>query len=108
MDKCICGIGLEVMFVCLEKSCPDYHTHPYFCPKCSSKKHKNHIVLIVNEVEEQHQKWTALREIIKTEFPFVKTAYEKMQPLILYLEHAMLEPSVRIDREIMWISKKYK
>jgi hypothetical protein len=108
MERCKCGNGLEVMFVCLEKSCPDYQSHPYYCPKCSSKKHKNHIVLIINEVEEQHKKWTVLREKIKTEFPNVKIAYEALKPLILYLEQAMFDPSAIIDREVIWISDKYK
>jgi len=52
MSKCSCGNGLEVMFVCLEKSCPDYESLPYFCMKCSSKKHKSHLVFIINQVEE--------------------------------------------------------
>jgi hypothetical protein len=62
MEKCKCDNNLEVMFVCLDKSCADNQTHPYYCMKCSQKKHKHHMIFIINEVEEQHIKWTTLRE----------------------------------------------
>ncbi len=61
MDKCSCPEKLEVMLVCLDQTCPDYHTLPFFCMKCSSKKHNHRTFFIVNEVESQHEKWSSLK-----------------------------------------------
>jgi radical SAM superfamily enzyme len=107
MENCICGNGLEVMFVCLEKSCPDYESHPYFCMKCSSKKHKSHLLLIINQVEELHEKWTNLRKDILSKFPEVQETYEALEQLIEYIENAIFQPNVIITKKVNRISQKF-
>jgi hypothetical protein len=61
-----------------------------------SENHKHHAVFIVNEVEKLNEKWRRLKNDIFSQFPRVKELYEKLEPLILYLEQAMLSPNAQI------------
>ena len=71
--------------------------------KCS-KNHKHQGIFIVNEVEELQEKWRLLKKDIISEFPRVKVLYGKLEPLILFLEQAMLSPKANIVGEVFWIS----
>ena len=86
MDKCIkCPNNLEAILVCLDPSCSEYKTKPFYCMKCS-KNHNHPARFIVNEVEELSDKWKFLKNEIITKFPIVKETYQRLEPIILYLE----------------------
>ena len=38
----------------------------------------------------------------------MKPKYETLEPLIKYLENAIMRPEAKIDREVKWISVAYK
>ena len=75
--------------------------------KCS-KNHKHQGLFIVNEVEEHNEKWRVLKNELASKFPQVKEVYQRLEPLILYLENAMLSPNANIKSEVFWISKAFK
>ena len=75
--------------------------------KCSNN-HDHKPIFIVNEVDQLHEKWRILKNDIVSEFPRVKALYEKLEPLILCLELAMLSPNAKITGEVFWISKNFK
>ncbi len=75
------------MYVCYDVSCPNYEeNNPYYCMKCSPKKHVHLSFQIANEVDELHSKWTTLKQNIQTNLGTVTISYKELKPLILYLE----------------------
>ena len=38
----------------------------------------------------------------------MKPKYETLEPLIKYLENAIMRPEAKIDREVKWISVAYE
>jgi hypothetical protein len=63
MEKCNCGSGLEVLYYCKNKSCPDHENEKYYCINCSydNNKHDHRSLSITKELEAQHEKWQTLR-----------------------------------------------
>ena len=48
--------------------------------------------------------WHALKQKINTLHHHVTTVYSNLQPLIVYLENAMMQPGVELDKQISWIT----
>jgi hypothetical protein len=48
--------------------------------------------------------WHELKEKISTLHEHVTTVYSDLQPLIVYLEDAMMQPGVELDKKISWIT----
>ena len=59
MDKCNCGSGQEVIYVCKSNQCADHQKQKYYCMKCSQdeSKHDHRPAMIVSEIESQSKKW---------------------------------------------------
>jgi hypothetical protein len=59
MDKCNCGSGQEVLFLCKSSQCADHQKQKYYCLKCSYEegKHDHKPMAIVQEIESQSKKW---------------------------------------------------
>lgn len=54
MEKCNCGRGFDVMFVCLksDQECKDSKYQKYYCVECSSEdKHDHKSAVISNELK---------------------------------------------------------
>ena len=63
--------------------------------RCSDN-HDHKAIFIVNEVDKLNEKWRRLKNEIVSEFPRVNELYGKLEPLIIYLEQAMLSPNAQI------------
>lgn len=61
-------------------------------------------MLIANELVEHTEMWQALKQKINTLHHHVTTVYSNLQPLIVYLENAMMQPGVELDKQISWIT----
>jgi hypothetical protein len=61
-------------------------------------------VLIANELVQHTEMWHELKKKINTLHLHVITVYSHLQPLIVYLENAMMQPGIEIDKQISWIT----
>ena len=63
--------------------------------KCSQEdKHDHKPIMIVEELERCHTKWLTLKTEVVTYCKEALPAFKEYEPLILYLENAMMEPGV--------------
>ena len=94
MEKCNCQCGQEVVYLCKTEKCPNYRKQKVYCLECSqdSKKHNHRPILIVKELEIQNQQWKDLKSEIKATYDETSKRYKAMEPLIKYLEEAMIDP----------------
>ena len=60
------------------------------------------------ELETIAKKWNELKVAISTIYEDVKKRYTTLEPLIKYLEEAMLDPEATFENEVDWISAKFK
>ncbi len=56
--------------------------------------------MIVDELEKCHKKWLTLKTEVVKYCQNTLPAYEEYEPLILYLESAMMEPNVKIVKPV--------
>jgi hypothetical protein len=56
--------------------------------------------MIVAELKKCHTKWLTLKTEVVTYCQNTLPAYEEYEPLILYLESAMMEPNVKIVKPV--------
>ena len=109
MPKCNCPKGHESIFVCKNSSCPDHKNQKYYCLDCSQdeKKHDHRSFAIIKEMEILNKKWQYLKLQLRTVFNNATTKYEKLAPLIKYLEHIMMNSKVQITQPVKWITKDF-
>lgn len=105
MPKCDCGSGQEVIFICKNEKCK-YNYLTYYCLNCSldESNHDHRGIPIVKELDALVKKWNELKVGLTTTYEEAKKRYSAMEPLIKYLEEAMLDPEATFVREIEWIS----
>ena len=48
--------------------------------------------------------WQALKQKINMLHQHVTTVYSNLQRLIVYIENAMMQPGVELDKQISWIT----
>ena len=73
--------------------------------KCyNENKHDHKPIMIVGELENQHLKWQTLKSEIVKYCQKVLPAFKEYEPLILYLESAMMDPNVKIQKPVKWLS----
>ncbi len=107
---CNCNRNLQVIFVCLQSDseCPDSLNLKFYCIECSQEEKHNHkSVAIVSELKKNHSKWLTLKTEIFTFCQKALPAYKEYEPLILYLENAMMEPNAQIVKPVKWLSSEY-
>ena len=92
------------MFVCTRQDCPDRPNLPLYCALCAKTHHDHRSLLISNELVQHTEMWHALKQKIDSLYNHVTTVYSQLQPLILYLENAMMQPGVELDKQISWIT----
>ena len=110
MAKCNCNRNLEAIFVCLknEQECKDSKDQKYYCVECSQEdKHDHKSITIVNELKAQNKKWTTLFNEISTTFFSADAIFKELSPLIAYLEEAMMQPGIAINRPVKWLTADY-
>jgi hypothetical protein len=109
MQKCNCGRNLEAIYVCLKADCQDSKTQKYYCLECSNEenKHDHKSIAIVLELKSQHKKWTSLLDDVMGAFTTAEQAHKEMWPLINYLEEAMMQPGLAIDRPVKWLTADF-
>jgi hypothetical protein len=62
--------------------------------------HDHKPAMIVAELKKFHTKWITLKTEVVTYCQNTLPAYEEYEPLILYLESAMMEPNVKIVKPV--------
>ena len=109
MEQCNCGSGQEVVLFCKSQSCPDFQSQKYYCILCSQKegKHEHKPFFIASEIEAQSKKWHEFKTEIMLLYEEGTNRYKAMEPLIRYVEDAMMDPEATFEREIEWVSAKY-
>lgn len=106
MQKCTCAMQLEVIYICMDQECPNKEKQPLYCVKCNKKNHIHHGQLIAEKLEEFKDQWNDLRADIETKFNAISKSFEVHEPLIQYIESALLA-SANFDKSIVWISTQY-
>jgi hypothetical protein len=63
MDKCNCGSGQEVFFICKSNQCADHQKQKYYCMFTFILRaiHDHRVVMIVSEIDSQSKKWHAFK-----------------------------------------------
>jgi hypothetical protein len=109
MDKCNCPSGLEVMFFCKSSQCRDHAKQKYYCYNCSQEdgKHDHKPLGIVKELESQVQKWHDFNQTLTMTHTEGAKRYKAMEPLIRYIEEAMMDPDATFVSKVEWISVKH-
>ena len=85
----MCSCNREkVFYKCKEQSCQRFGTQKFYCTKCLAEAKHPHFPLyeIVHEIENFDHQWSKLLEKYETTIKASKVSYEKMEPLIKYLE----------------------
>lgn len=106
MAKCDCGSELEVLYICKTPKCKSHYL-TYYCLRCSQdeSKHDHRPVAIVLELESQTKKWNDLKIEMTTTYEEVKKRYCALEPVIGYMEQAMMDPEATFEQiEVQWIS----
>jgi hypothetical protein len=109
MDKCNCPSGLEVMYFCKSQDCPDHHKQKYFCYNCSQDetKHNHRHLGIIKEMETQTKKWHDFNQTLAVTQTESTKRFKAMEPLIRYIEEAMMDPDATFLSKVEWISVKH-
>ena len=109
MDKCNCGSGQEVLFICKSNQCADHQKQKYYCIKCSQieGKHEHKSIVIVSEIEAQSKKWHEFKLQLQTTYDEATKRYREFEPLIKYIEEAMMEPPAKFAKQAQQISVRY-
>ena len=58
-------------------------------------------------MEDLNKKWQYLKVQLRTVFNNASSRYEKLAPLIKYLEHIMMNSKVQITQPVKWITKDF-
>ena len=109
MPKCSCDRGFEALYVCLKKEseCKDSAMQKYYCAQCSQEdKHDHKPLMIVAELQKIHNVWTGLRTEIKSVYAQSQGVFTEIQPIILYLEDALMTDQ-KVGNPVKWISTDF-
>ncbi len=62
---------------------------------------------IVGELKKCHSKWLSLKTEVVSYCQKTLPAFKEYEPLIIYLESAMMEPGVQIVKPVKWLSSEF-
>ena len=110
LELCDCRSGLEVVFFCKSSECRDYAKQKYYCLNCSLEedKHQHKPLFFIIELESQTKKWNDFNQILKTTHTEGAKRFKAMEPLIRYIEEAMMDPDATLVSQVEWISMKHE
>ncbi len=107
---CNCKRDLQVIYICLksQSECPDSLNQKLYCIQCfQDDKHDHKPVMIIGELKKSHDKWLALKTEAVIFWQKALPAFKEHEPLIIYLESAMMEPNVKIVKPVNWLSSDF-
>jgi hypothetical protein len=64
-------------------------------------------VVIVKEIEAQSKKWHDFKLELQTTYDEATRRYREFEPLVKYIEEAMMDPDATFAKQIQWITVKY-
>ena len=109
MPKCNCNRNFDALFVCLksDQECKDSKTQKFYCVKCSEEKHDHRSVVISSELTKQNTRWQSLKNDVGTTFTKADIVFKELRPLIAYLEEAMMQPNIAIQKPVKWLNAEF-
>ena len=83
----------KVFYKCNEPTCPLFENQTFYCGDCRDEGNHTHFKheKIILLIEKSDQQWNSLDEEYKTTVRQAKISYEKMEPLIKYLESELID-----------------
>ena len=78
----------------------------YYCLECSQEdgKHEHKPMAIAKQVDVQNKKWHDLKIEVVTAYEEGGKRYTALEPLIRYIEEAMMDPEATFERQVEWLS----
>jgi hypothetical protein len=61
----------------------------------------------VKEIEAQSKKWHDFKLELQTTYDEASRRFRELEPLIKYIEEAMMDPDATFAKQIQWISVKF-
>ena len=63
--------------------------------------------MIVSEIDSLSKKWHDFMLELQTTYDEATRRYRELEPLIKYIEEAMMDPDTTFPEQVKWISVKY-
>jgi len=70
-------------------------------------KHEHKPIVIVKEIEVYSKKWHDFKLEMQATYDEATKRYKELEPLIKYIEEAMMDPEAKFSKQVEWISVKY-
>jgi hypothetical protein len=101
-DLPMCSCKREkVLYKCNEPSCAYNLKQSFYCGECRDEGNHTHFKhdKIFSLLEKTDQQWNTLDEEFKTTVKLSKASYEKMEPLIKYIESEAIDDPILMQQQ---------